>query len=272
MSDVETTEDVPNVAEPDTTEADLRTWGLSGQPSTWALSTWTSLIDVIRGANRGAMDAAAVQDALDGVFPEAGYQAGNVMLAHPPVGEFTATVTDMSLRVDLAGDQDLGLPDENVQWDFGDGTLVNDAGGWDHTYAEPGVYAVRLYVMVGGARYGSGQEVTVGTVAEDAPLFGSGDVDPGVLGRDATVFESETDDLPNTSVSAEASEAQADAVADYIAGGSEESVEEDKPYDPGEHTVDEVIAYAEAHPDEVDDIIAAEEAGKGRVTLLDRLG
>jgi len=47
--------------------------------------------------------------------------------------------------------------------------------------------------------------------------------------------------------------------------------EEPEAYDPGAHTVDEVLAYADEHPDEVDQIIRAEEAGKHRSTLLDQL-
>lgn len=243
-------------AEEESTEGELRTWGLSGQPSTWALSTWTSLIDVIRAANRGTMDTDAVQQALDAVFPDAGYDARDVCLAHPPVGDFTA-VADAetnSVRVDLAGDADLGLPDENVTWDFGDGSeQVHDAGGWDHAYAGSGEYRVRLSVMVAGASFGSDQVVTVGDAEPvEAPL------DPGVAARDATVFESATDELPNNSVSPDAAEAS--------------TVEPDEPYDPGQHTVAEVLAYAADHPDEVDDIVAAEEAGQGRVTILDKLG
>jgi hypothetical protein len=42
-------------------------------------------------------------------------------------------------------------------------------------------------------------------------------------------------------------------------------------YDPAAHTVDEVIEYAEEHPDQVPDIYAAEQAGKQRSTLLSHL-
>jgi hypothetical protein len=46
----------------------------------------------------------------------------------------------------------------------------------------------------------------------------------------------------------------------------------DGAFDPGEHTVAEVEAYAAEHPDELDAIIAAESAGKNRSTLLTALG
>lgn len=43
-------------------------------------------------------------------------------------------------------------------------------------------------------------------------------------------------------------------------------------YDPGEHTVEEVLAHVEDHPDQLADVLDAEQAGKGRVTLLGALG
>ena len=241
---------------PDMTPLNLRSWGLSGQPATWALSTWTSVIEVIRAANLGFADLTMVQAGLDARFPDAGYQASDVALEHPPDGEFVAfasTEGDLSVRVDLDGDDHLGLPDENVAWDFGDGTVVYDAGGWDHTYAEPGVYAIRLTEMVAGVAFTSTQDVTVGTPPEDEPV-----VDVAVAERPATVFESDTDDLPN----------------DSLPRGEEDVDElpsEPEAYDPGAHTVDEVLAYAEDHPDEVDQIIRAEEAGRNRVGILDHI-
>lgn len=42
-------------------------------------------------------------------------------------------------------------------------------------------------------------------------------------------------------------------------------------YDPGEHTVTEVIGYVEDNPAELDAVIDAEEVGKARVTLLTHL-
>lgn len=397
VSDVDddTTRDdeTARAAQEDTTPLDLWTWGLSGQPATWALSTWVTVIEMIRGVNRGALDASAVQDALDAVFPDKGYQASDVVLAHPPVGDFTATVTDPAtntVRVELVGDADLGLPDDNVRWDFGDQSPgVHGSGGWDHTYESTGEYRIRLTEWVAGTAYTSDEMVSFGDEhpSETAKRLGgipdpvSGIINPAVLGRDATVFESETDDQPNTSVTEEQSSAQAEAVGDYIEAGRmvpgdayegvggenypsesgptepEHASDEDLPdtggpvsglpdndkqttdsgttgadmsepaetgtpttesepetgmpttepqpvtepepttepttepqpvgvdtpddtaapgtesgtYDPSEHTVEEVLNYAADHPDEVASIRAAEEAGKNRVTLLDRL-
>jgi len=42
-------------------------------------------------------------------------------------------------------------------------------------------------------------------------------------------------------------------------------------YDPGEHTVEEVKTYIEEHRDEVADVLAAEQDGKARVTLVEWL-
>ena len=42
-------------------------------------------------------------------------------------------------------------------------------------------------------------------------------------------------------------------------------------YDPGEHTVDEVKEYVGDNPDQRDEVLAAEQAGKNRSTLVDWL-
>ena len=47
--------------------------------------------------------------------------------------------------------------------------------------------------------------------------------------------------------------------------------EDDGSFDPGDYTVTEVIGYVEDNPDELEAVIAAEEAGKARVTLLTHL-
>jgi hypothetical protein len=42
-------------------------------------------------------------------------------------------------------------------------------------------------------------------------------------------------------------------------------------YDPGEHTVDEVKEYVGDNPDQTDEVLAAEQAGKNRSTLVEWL-
>lgn len=42
-------------------------------------------------------------------------------------------------------------------------------------------------------------------------------------------------------------------------------------FDPGDHKVDDVLAFVEANPDQRDRIFDAEQAGKGRTSLLTAL-
>jgi hypothetical protein len=42
-------------------------------------------------------------------------------------------------------------------------------------------------------------------------------------------------------------------------------------FDPGAHTVADVEAYVDENPDELDAVLAAEKAGKNRVTLVEAL-
>lgn len=233
----------------DTPELVLWTWGLSSQPASWAPIGWTHTIETIRLANTGKGDAATVQAALDAAFPDDDYAASKVMLPHEPVGAFTAAPYESGVRVDLDGDEDLLLPDENVTWDFGDGTVIHDAGGWPHEYGADGEYEIRLTVLVAGVAYTSTETVTIGD--EVVPVE---TVNPAYAERSATVFESETDGQPN-----------------HNAGPIDEEAAEDEEYDPADHTVDEVLAYAEDHPDEVGAIRVAEEQGKARVGVLDKL-
>lgn len=55
------------------------------------------------------------------------------------------------------------------------------------------------------------------------------------------------------------------------AAAPEVAAAEEGPYDPGDHLVDDVKAYVTEHPDQRDEVLAAEEAGKNRVTLVEWL-
>lgn len=55
-----------------------------------------------------------------------------------------------------------------------------------------------------------------------------------------------------------------------VVGSSNAPVEPDA-FDPGEHTVEDVVAYMVEHPDELAAVLDAERAGKARVTLLGAL-
>jgi hypothetical protein len=57
-----------------------------------------------------------------------------------------------------------------------------------------------------------------------------------------------------------------------ISAGDQATASETTAYDPGAHTVARVLEYAAAHPDERNQIVAAEKAGKNRTTLLNQLG
>jgi len=50
---------------------------------------------------------------------------------------------------------------------------------------------------------------------------------------------------------------------------SPSNTEEIDSFDPGDHTVDEVKAYIEEHPDRKDDVLAAEKDGKARKGILE---
>jgi len=234
VTDTETTapED-ESVAPVDDTELILYTWGLSGQPTSWAATPMQLVIATVRLANTGFADAAAVQTMLDASYPDAGYLAANVMLAHPPVGLMTdIEIEDLSIHGHLVEeDEDLDLPDENVTWYFDDGAIMHSASGFDHSYAGPGTYTITLTVAVAGVLYGDNQKVTV------APVGG---------GEPQMPPPEEVDD--ETPVP-----------------------EEPEAYDPGAHTVDEVLAYVDEYPDQIDRIRLAEEAGKNRVGILDHI-
>jgi hypothetical protein len=91
---------------PDLTPVQLRTYGLSGEPVRMAPSNWQMVVAATRNANVGELDSAQVQPLIDVTFPGAGYQATTSSRHRRSAAP--ATVTDNSVRVDLAGDVDLG--------------------------------------------------------------------------------------------------------------------------------------------------------------------
>jgi len=171
-----------------------------------------------------------VQSLLASSFPDRGYVAADIVLAHPPTGEPSirgAKGNEITLRVD----DDLPLGADHVSWDLGDGTTERGTTV-THTYpydSEDVTYTATATVAVGGVLFSGGVDVAV--AASDPPV-------PALT---------ETDEEPT-------------------------ETDEEGPYDPADHNVDDVLAYADEHPDEVDEIIAAEEAGKNRITLLEKLG
>src|SRR4029434_7441705 len=132
----------------------LRSWGLSGEPVTWADLRMQPAIAIIRSCNTGFSDQAAVQGVLDQIYGEGTYAAADVCLAHPVTAEFPIAPGDIDpevdpnvddyldiIHVDLVDDEDAGITDDMVSWDFGDGTpVVRDMYGWEHGYTAPGTY------------------------------------------------------------------------------------------------------------------------------------
>lgn len=211
---------------------DVRAWGLSGSPIDWAFLGWQPLVAALRSANRGEMPRAALQPLLDATFPDADYDVDQIALAHPPVGTFTVSADGLAVTYSLDGDSDLSLSADHVEWEFGDGTAVVRSGlPVEHRYAVPGTYTAQVSVVVAGSVTATLQAVVVGEVVTPPPDPEEPPPDP--------------EEPP-----------------------PEEEVDG---YSPADHTVDEVLAYAVDNPDEVDAIVAAEETGKNRVTLLEAL-
>jgi hypothetical protein len=291
----------------DDTELELRTWGLSGQPSSWALSSWVTTIEVIRQANKGLVPLSAVQAVLDASFPGRGYLAANVALAHVPGGAFTWDGDGLEVTFNFDGDQDLDLPDECSEWDFGDGTQeFRESVSTTHTYARAGTYTARLTIRVGGVDYTSTEDITLdgqvapvltslepATAAIGGPDFtlrvhGTGFNEESVIvwnGADEpTTLES---DVVVTTIVKPSMVAAAVDLPVHVRNGDELSnalgfsftgidpvpdpQQGGECYDPGAHTVGEVLEYAADHPDEVDDILERERNGKNRSTLVDAL-
>jgi hypothetical protein len=75
---------------------------------------------------------------------------------------------------------------------------------------------------------------------------------------------------PTAGVPREGEEAQ-EPQATQSQAQEERTPEVDVGYDPGAHTVHEVLTYAQEHPDQVQDLLDAEEAGRGRSTLISQL-
>jgi hypothetical protein len=61
------------------------------------------------------------------------------------------------------------------------------------------------------------------------------------------------------------------AAGGVTASASSTSSSETAAFDPGNNNVGDVIAYVDAHPDQLDAVLAAEKAGQNRVTLVQQL-
>jgi hypothetical protein len=280
----------------------VRTWGLSGEPVSWANVNWQPLVASLRAANRGELDAAAVQSVLDATFPDGGYSASDVMLAHPPLATFTIGPGDEddSINFALDGDADLGLSDAHVTWVFGDGNAATGFPDATHSYAVPGVYEARVEVAVAGSIYSTSQSVEAGggwpavVNAVDPTQATIGDPpfqlrvlgdhftdDTGILFNgveQATTMVSENELTTNIDLSAATQTGSAPVGVRNSLGDSNfvgftvnGVAVQAAAFDPGDNTVAAVQDYGDDNPDQRDAVLEAEKAGKNRTTLIDWL-
>lgn len=123
----------------------------------------------------------------------------------------------------------------------GNGTFTSDANGAGslaHTYATNGTYTQVV------TQTSTGQNEAKRTIT--VPYAGGAGFAPRAM-RDEGVAAPQQQQAP----------VNGNGNGDY--------------FDPADYTIDEVMAWIEDNPDELDNLIAAEEAGKGRVTLLAQL-
>ena len=90
-----------------------------------------------------------------------------------------------------------------------------------------------------------------------------------VTGRPKGVEAGEQQGLAQSSVTSDEPDEEPDEPEEEAA--EDEAPQVDVAYDPGAHTVNEVIAFAEENPEQVQDLLDAEEAGRRRTTLLNHL-
>jgi hypothetical protein len=219
--------------------------------------------------------------------------------------DITTTVNGLTVTLDYTG-TGIELGSEVF---FGDGTGPHYIGPgaeegppYDYTYAEAGTYTItvdplgELFPLVS-------EDVTVSEgspedpVPEDGPTaevevdgmdataavsytanthvrFGWGDGQNGDATTDAQgeAIVSHTYTEPGTySAFIEDETGTPHTVGDITVPGDTSNYGVEVGYDPAAHTVTEVIGYVEDNADQLEDIIAAEEAGKARVTLLTHL-
>jgi hypothetical protein len=131
--------------------------------------------------------------------------------------------------------------DEAVRWAWSDGEVDGDTGSATavHEWSQPGLYVVTVTERGGGR---GSRPVGVGGVwsaGKGIPPVDWGDV-ADVVGPSRK------------------------AAAGPVGTGSEAVAV----FDPGAHTIAEVLAYVDAHPSEAELVLAAEQTGKARVTLI----
>lgn len=66
-------------------------------------------------------------------------------------------------------------------------------------------------------------------------------------------------------------EVTVEVLDEYDPNAPDQTYAAEEGYDPSAHTVTEVIGYTEDNPDQLETILAAEQAGKARTTLISHL-
>lgn len=311
MSKTEPEPDPQAVTPLDTTPGDLRSWGLSNRAMRMAPADWVPVVAALRDVNVGKSPTASAQPLLDAAFPGRGYQAADLVAGGVPTGTFTYTKdnTPVGQRTFTADDAGLNLPFEHYQWDFGDGYRGTGAVA-PHVYTQRGRYTVVLTVNMAGQSWSSVQAVpslggplpTITSINPRSAVIGAPDLTVSVKGTEfvsgktdiyvgetkrATTFVSPTEvttlvtpsnpaaqqlgTLPVSVLVQGVGRSNAVGFDVFPAGSTTPTVMLAEQYDPGAHTVDDVLAHAQEHPDELDALIGAEEVGKARVTLLEKL-
>jgi hypothetical protein len=125
----------------------LRSWGITGEPVTWAINRWQPVITAIRFANLGFGTQATVQGLLDSVFPLNHIQASAVCLP--------ATLRDPDPKVTKVGErfrlraESQGLPDENIAWLI-DNVMVGNGPQREDVEMTPFKHTVAVHIAAAG--------------------------------------------------------------------------------------------------------------------------
>jgi hypothetical protein len=127
--------------------AQLRSWGVTGEPVTWAINRWQPVITAIRFANLGFGTQATVQGLLDSVFPLNHINAADVCLPNV-LREPTPEVSKVGERFRLRAEAQ-GLPDENITWLI-DNVVIGNGPERSEVELRPGVHTVAVHIAAAG--------------------------------------------------------------------------------------------------------------------------
>jgi hypothetical protein len=203
-------------------------------------------------------------------------EGGGTQVASTPAGATAAKSVSNGLVFNFSFPNPGANPASAFDWSFtGPGSPAAQPNVFGGTVTFTGPGAVTITCLVNGATPPpantsyviSGLAATAGTPRMVEGLSaGPESYDPGdhtVAEVQEHVNDLQTDEEIRAVYDAELAGKSRSTLLSYL-----ESL---LPYDPSEHTVDDVVAYAEGTPDEVPALIEAERAGKNRSTLLSRL-